>query len=119
MPKKHKHTSVRTIDFCTCGAISTDRGAWIEGKDPAAVALSAKAIATSTPEERREKALVAGETRWAGKTPAEKSEYMRWMASHPRPSRRSADRCPCGIMTRERAELRNHQCTAPVRETAL
>jgi hypothetical protein len=27
------------------------------------------------------------------------------------------DRCPCGIMTRDRAEKRNHNCQAPLRKS--
>lgn len=45
-------------------------------------------------------------------TKAERSAIMRDVASHPRPSRVNPDRCPCGLMTRARAEKRNHKCTA-------
>jgi hypothetical protein len=39
-------------------------------------------------------------------TKAERSAIMRDVASHPRPSRVNPDRCPCGLMTRARAEKR-------------
>lgn len=109
-PHAHKHKTARALEFCSCGATRTGDGEWETGKDPAAVALASKAIAMSTPEERREKASAGGTGRWKDKTAKQRSEFMSFMASQPRPSRRIEDRCECGRYTREYAERRGHLC---------
>ena len=108
--KKHNHKAVRTTEFCSCGAARTNGGEWVVGKDPAAVALSAKAVAMSTPEQRLERATAGGYERWKGTTPKSRSETMREIASRPRPGRRIEDRCECGRFSRVYAERHGHVC---------
>ena len=55
-------------------------------------------------------AQALGRKRWKGTTKAERREFGRWAAAQGGGRPRSADRCPCGAMTRERAEKRNHRC---------
>jgi hypothetical protein len=108
--KKHVHKAARATEFCACGAVRTDEGEWETGKDPHAVALAAKAVAMSTPEQRHEKATAGGFGRWKGTSSKERSEHMSEVASQPRPSRRVEDRCECGRYSREYAGKRGHLC---------
>jgi hypothetical protein len=57
-------------------------------------------------------AQALGRKRWKGTTKAERSEFGRWAAAQGGGRPRSADRCPCGAMTRARAAKRNHRCQA-------
>jgi hypothetical protein len=109
--KKHVHKAARAMEFCACGAIRADGGEWTEGKDPRAAALGHKTAAMSTPEERSRKAAAGGEGRWTGATKKQRSQYMSWMASLPRPSRRIEDRCACGKYSKTLAERRGHKCS--------
>ena len=116
MENKHAHQSTRTLDFCECGAIQTNKGDWETGKDPSAVALSAKAIVTMTPEERRANSAQGGTLRWKGFSKQDRSTFMRWMAQQPRPKARKADRCECGQYTKYTAEKKRHYCGAALLE---
>ena len=116
MKKPHTHKAQRSTEYCACGATRTNGGDWVVGKDPAAVALAAKAIAMSTPEERREKAAAGGTQRWKGVPAKERREFLSKIASQPRPSRRIEDRCECGRYSREYAEKRGHVCGKALEE---
>ena len=108
--REHVHEPVGILEFCSCGATRKDDGEWNTGKDPAAVALGSKAIAMSTAEERHARAVAGGAGRWGEKSNEEKSDYMSWMASQPRPSRRLKERCPCGRFSVTTAAKRKHVC---------
>lgn len=112
-PKPHKHHAVQLVEVCSCGATRVNGGDWETGKSPVGVMMGAKALAMSTPEERHERAKSGAAERWRGKTPTQRKEFMRWMASHPRPTRRIAERCPCGRYSLTYAAARRHKCTAP------
>ena len=109
--KKHTHKAARAMEVCACGAVRTNGGEWAEGKDPRAVALGTMTAAMAAPEERIAKAAEGGAGRWEGTTKTERSQYMRWMARHPRPSRRIGDRCACGKYSKATAERRGHKCS--------
>ena len=110
MKKTHTHRAARTTEVCACGATRTGNGQWEYGKNPNAVALAAKAVAMSTPEQRQEVAAAGGASRWKGTTKAQRSEAMREVASRPRPGSRIEDRCECGRFSREYAEKHGHLC---------
>jgi len=109
-PPAHVHAAARTAEFCACGAVRTNGGDWIEGKDSAAVTLAAKAMAMSTEEERLAKAKSGGETRWKNITPKQRSQMMQKIAKRPRLKARVEDRCECGRFSRMLAEKRGHLC---------
>ncbi|HEX4545748.1 MAG TPA: hypothetical protein VH110_05270 [Candidatus Acidoferrum sp.] len=71
-------------------------------KNPAAQALVALRWAKTTPEERRAFAARMAEAGWKG------ANRARRLKTAGRP--RTADRCPCGAMTRKRARARGHRC---------
>jgi len=108
MPKKHEHHAARVIEICACGATREDHGEWIERGQGNRAARALAMI--STPAERQERAAKAGEARWAGSTEKERRETMTRIAKAPRPSRRIAERCPCGKYSRALAEKRGHKC---------
>ena len=112
----HTHAGKRTLVFCECGAISTDGGEWETGKDPSAVALSAKAIATMSPETRRANSAHGGALRWKGFSKQDRAAFMKWMAQQPRPNARKADRCECGRYTKHTAEKHHHYCGSGLAE---
>jgi hypothetical protein len=71
---------------------------------------------TVTPEMRSAVASELAKKRWAKpawKSKKKRAAFGKYVSSHGagRP-RESEDRCPCGEMTRERAEKRNHRCQA-------
>ena len=57
-------------------------------------------------------ARALGRKRWKGIPKAERSAFGSWAAAQGGGRPRSADRCPCGIMTKARAAKRNHRCQA-------
>jgi hypothetical protein len=57
-------------------------------------------------------AQALGRKRWKGTTKAQRAEFGRWATAQGGGRPRSEDRCPCGVMTRARAEKRNHRCQA-------
>jgi hypothetical protein len=61
---------------------------------------------------KRKAGLMGAAARWDRVSKKERSRLMRIMARYPRPGARKLDRCPCGVMTRARAEKRNHRCVA-------
>jgi hypothetical protein len=64
------------------------------------------------PKRKDPAAQALGRKRWKGTTKAERREFGRWAAQQGGGRPRSADRCPCGAMTRARAAKRNHRCQA-------
>lgn len=60
-------------------------------KDPAAQAMARK--------------------RWKKTTAEERTTFAKFVASHGAGRPRSADRCPCGLLTAATARKRNHRCT--------
>jgi hypothetical protein len=104
--KPHEHKARRTVEVCACGAQRQPDGEWI---DPAAQALVRRYLDNSTPEERSANARKANQKRWRGRK-NDQREYMREIASRPRPNRVIPDRCPCGLYSRELAERRGHKC---------
>ena len=62
--------------------------------------------------QKRKAGLAGAAARWRKLKKAERSAIMRELARRPRPGRMNPDRCPCGRMTRARAEKRNHRCQA-------
>jgi hypothetical protein len=108
--KKHVHKAARTTEFCACGAVRTDEGGWEVGKGPHAMAMAAKAIAMSTPEQRRQIAAAGGAERWKGTTAKERCAFMSRVASQPRLGRRIEDRCECGRYSRVYPEKWGHLC---------
>jgi hypothetical protein len=82
----------------------------------AAQLLAASRWAKTPPQKRTQLLSRAARARWQKTTAEERTAFARWVASQPRPGRRSPDRCPCGEMTRARALARRHKCAAP--ETA-
>jgi hypothetical protein len=64
----------------------------------------------SSPEERSQRASAGGVGRWKGKKASQRIEFMRQIASRPRPGARVEDRCECGRYSRERAEKIGHLC---------
>ena len=112
-PKPHYHQARRKVEYCKCGAMRINHGAWKQNvRNPAAVELAEKGVAMSTPEELSERGAVGGEKRWAGKTKAERSAFMSWMAKQPRPGARipPEEMCECGRYSQEQAKKKNHVC---------
>jgi hypothetical protein len=79
--------------------------------------------AKATPEDRRaqgERLSKIVSAAWA-KVPAKKrSAMMTALAKRPRPNTRLPEhlRCPCGIMSLDRAKKRNHKCQKPPKPRA-
>jgi hypothetical protein len=110
-PDIHEHKAANALYYCECGAIRQgEDGDWETGKDPAAVALGLKAVAMTTPEERKVNSAQGGHMRWKGSDPVKRREFMRQIASQPRPNARKEDRCECGRYTREKAAKNKHVC---------
>src|SRR5262249_13718307 len=64
----------------------------------------------ATAGEKQKAAAALSAKRWGKTTAEERTDYARRIAQQPRPSRMNPDRCPCGIMTAERARKRAHIC---------
>jgi hypothetical protein len=68
--------------------------------------------ARTPPEKRAEVMSEVSKARWSKMTPQARTDYMTELAKRPRPSGRlpAKMRCPCGIMSLDRAKKRNHKC---------
>lgn len=108
--KKHKHRAEGLLYECACGAVR--RKGSKEWEPPIARQMIESYLAKTTHEERSAARKKGAEKRWEGRSPEEKAEYMRWIASQPRPGTRKTDRCPCGKFPKSTAERRGHKCEA-------
>ena len=66
---------------------------------------------------KRKAGLIGAAARWDKVPKKERRRIMSELARRPRsrPGRpKDPDRCPCGRMTRARAEKRNHRCVNPL-----
>jgi len=114
--ERHTHEGALVTEICKCGAVRKDYGKWVrqdQEVNQAAKMLVNRYLAQSTPEERSERATQAVATRWKGRSKKDKSEFMSWMASHPRPGRKVQERCPCGKYSVNLAYKRGHKCSPP------
>jgi hypothetical protein len=68
--------------------------------------------AKATPEERHAWGQMLGKASWVNVSAKKRSKIMSERAKKPRPGARLPEhlRCPCGIMSLERAKKRNHIC---------
>lgn len=111
--KPHKHEAVRTVDVCACGATRDPaNGLWVVALRDSNAGRTLASIyrKNSTPDERSANARKGAAARWKGKTKKAREEFMRRVASAPRPARRIADRCACGKYSQALAEKRRHRC---------
>jgi hypothetical protein len=71
--------------------------------------------AKATTEERYAQGYMLGTAAWAKVPAKERSAIMTALAKRPRPNARLPEylRCPCGIMSLDRAKKRNHICKKP------
>jgi hypothetical protein len=85
--------------------------------------LAAIRWAKATPEERSAQGRIMRRVRkalWAKVPAKERKAMMTALAKRPRPNARLPEhlRCPCGIMSLDRAKKRNHKCQKPPKPRA-